>query len=160
LALDDSEHGGEKRQLVLLDDLFISPALSEQHVAPLSLIQQEGDSLGLQGMKSIAELLEQHPLSFVLGDPGAGKSTLINWLMMGFTASGSNQLIHKMGSLVPFAFILRDLDLRVVTDWDSLWQAFEHSNGELLGRIQGETEGLMATLQASGQVLFLFDGLV
>ena len=54
--------------------LFVTPLLHEQAVTP------ESDPAGWPKGQSLLAALERHKRLVILGDPGCGKSTLINWL--------------------------------------------------------------------------------
>lgn len=65
-----------------------------------------GDAVAELGM---ADLLAEHQRLFVLGDPGTGKTTLINSLMLAFSYYGDNLTKLALGKRVPFPLILREL---------------------------------------------------
>jgi len=158
LALDDDDQAGSGKRPVMLEDMFVPPALTPHALTPLSLMEAERNDQAIQGMSNITGMLQQHPWMFVLGDPGTGKSTLITWLMMTLRYSGNHQLKHQVGPLVPFALVLRDLKLQQVRDWDSLWQAFVAANDELMKPMNDNPE-LCQQLAENGQSIFLIDGL-
>ncbi|MDQ6975568.1 MAG: NACHT domain-containing protein, partial [Mariprofundaceae bacterium] len=158
LALDDDDQGGADKRPVMLEDMFVPPALTTHALTSHALMEADRKDKKIQGMSNISGMLQQHPWMFVLGDPGTGKSTLITWLMMTLRYSGSHQLKHQVGSLVPFALILRDLNLQQVQDWDSLWQAFVSANDDLMKPMMNGGE-CCQMLTESGQAIFLIDGL-
>ena len=156
LSLDDA---GEikKQQRVFLRDLFVAPHLSKRHIDPEQVISLEAKSNERPEWQSIVEVLQQHPHSFVLGDPGTGKSTLIHWLMLAFSTSGSNLTKIALGELVPFALILRELPLREVRSFADLWAVFTAHNQEATQAF--ENSNVIEMLLNSGQALILLDGL-
>lgn len=156
LSLDDA---GEikKPQRVFLRDLFVAPHLSKRHIDPEQVISLEAKSNERPEWQSIGDVLQLHPHSFVLGDPGTGKSTLIHWLMLAFSTSGSNLTKIALGELVPFALILRELPLREVRSFEDLWAVFIAHNQEAMQAF--ENSDVIETLLNSGQALILLDGL-
>ena len=160
LSLDDA---GEikKQQRVFLRDLFVAPHLSRRHIDSEQLIQSEIKNAEKPDWQSIVDVLQQHPHSFVLGDPGTGKTTLIHWLMLAFATSGKNLTKIALGELVPFALILRELPLREVKSFADLWQVFTAHNQDAMQAFAQypESYDVIETLLNSGQALILLDGL-
>ncbi|MCI5208592.1 MAG: hypothetical protein D3910_07325, partial [Candidatus Electrothrix sp. ATG2] len=124
LALDDDDRAGKKGKSVLLSKLFVAPKLSASHIRPEQLVEAEHDrNKDMPERQHFTNILKEHQRLFLLGDPGTGKSTLINWLMLELSYSGDSMLKLALGNVVPFAFILRDMKLGGVTSWEGLWQS-------------------------------------
>ncbi len=162
IALDDDDTDAQ-RQAKLLNNLFVLPEFGKRYIAPEQRLSDEAEHKKT-AVLSIYELLKQQPQSFVLGDPGSGKSTLFNWLMLSFSYSSDNLLKLHAGALVPFLFVLRNLDLRSVKDWDSLWDIWlQHCKTQqpTWWQVFANKEGkaLLEQLLSSGQALILVDGL-
>jgi internalin A len=159
LALDDDDRNSSHGKPVLLSKLFVVPKLSSTHIRPDELIDAE-----LNNDKQIAERLPFHSLLkknrrlFLLGDPGTGKSTLINWLMLELSFSGDNLCKSTLGPLVPLAFILRDMDLTEITTWNDLWERWSKANPEF-SKILAKDKDTIKQVFVSGQAILLFDGL-
>jgi len=152
VAIDDNDQAEDGTKAVYLRDLFVRPNLSQYHISPEQMLSKANDKL-----LNIADLLAEHQRLFVLGDAGMGKSTLISSLMLAFSYYTDNLTKIALGKRVPFALILRDLDLKAVTDWQSLWQAFLDHNKTFTEPLNDE-----ATIQQvfdSGQALIMLDGL-
>ena len=160
LSLDDAGEFKPERR-VFLQDLFVAPHLSNRHLDSEHVIRTETQDNKQPDWQSITDILKQHPHSFVLGDPGAGKTTLIHWLMLAFSNSGSNLTKIALGELVPFALILRELPLREVNSFDDLWQVFTARNQDVMQAFEQYPEpyNVIETLLNSGQALILLDGL-
>jgi len=159
LALDDDDREGKGNKPVLLSKLFVPPKLAADHILPEELIFAELDT-----GKKIPErwdfhtILKDHQRLFILGDPGTGKSTLINWLMLELSFSGDNVGKSALGQLVPFSLILRDMELELVDKWADLWQSWLKANPDFAAIIS-QDEATLKQILDSGQTIFLLDGL-
>ncbi|MCI5160824.1 MAG: NACHT domain-containing protein [Candidatus Electrothrix sp. AX5] len=159
LALDDDDRAGKKGKSILLSKLFVAPKLSASHIRPEQLVEAEhGQEKVVPERQHFADVLKEHQRLFILGDPGTGKSTLINWLMLELSYSGDSMLKLALGKVVPFAFILRDMKLSGVTSWEGLWQSWCAAN-PVFGSIMTEDPDTLKQVCSSGQALFLLDGL-
>ncbi len=158
LALDDEDSGAGTQKKVLLNDLFVPLNLTQQHISPDYLIEKEQQNKKALASFTIQQQLQQHQWLFILGDPGTGKSTLMSWLMLALTTSGQNHLKNALGKVVPFALILREMDLSQINSWDDLWQSFLDSRSATTQSLN-ENPALCKQLFACGQSLFLIDGL-
>ncbi|MCX7099433.1 MAG: NACHT domain-containing protein [Methylococcales bacterium] len=157
LSLDDA---GElkKDARVSLRSLYVAPHLAPRHYLPEQIISAEIDENEQPNWQSITDIIAQHPRSFVLGDPGIGKTTLIHSLMLAFTNSGSNLTKIALGELVPIALILRELPLGGISNFDDLLQVHCQHNAELMQPFTDQPT-LINILLNSGQALILLDGL-
>jgi internalin A len=154
VAIDDNDNAENGAKAVFLRDLLVRPNLSKYHVTPEQMVS--GDAVAELG---IADLLAEHQRLFVLGDPGTGKTTLINSLMLAFSYYGDNLTKLALGKRVPFPLILRELPLAKVGSWDDLWQTFLSHNQELLTEpLIRDTDTVNQVLD-SGQALIMLDGL-
>ncbi|CAK8715481.1 hypothetical protein GMJAKD_04620 [Candidatus Electrothrix aarhusensis] len=159
LALDDDDRAGKKGKSILLSKLFVAPKLSAAHIRPEQQVDAEHEQEKVVPERQhFADVLKKHQRLFILGDPGTGKSTLINWLMLELSYSGDSMLKLALGNVVPFAFILRDMKLSNVSSWDDLWQSWCAAN-PAFGPIMEEDRGTLEQVFSSGQALFLLDGL-
>lgn len=152
MALDDSDLNAHGKP-VLLDNLFVPPLLSESYFSPAAIASAEKKRNKPQ-LQEVYHLLRDKPQLFILGDPGAGKTTLIAWLTLAFSYSGENHIKGILGNLVPFPLILRDLNLQGVNSWDALLQVYlDYADGTMR-----KNQQTMRTLLQSGQALFMIDG--
>ncbi len=135
---------------VPLDHLYVEPRLSRERISPDQAPENWPETT------PILDLLEQDHHLVLLGDPGVGKSTLINWIAWQFAQPTENPWIFRYGRLIPLPFILRDLPLGPKTTWDSLLNHFlERPVAQALREDRPLLEGILK----SGQALFLLDGL-
>ena len=107
------------RPSVALDSLFVHPLISKR---PISV---DADPDAWQACESVYAALEQHGRLALLGDPGTGKTTLVDYLTWLLTFYGRpSPLIKRFGWILPVPMVLRELALESVTTFDGLLQAF------------------------------------
>ncbi len=158
VAIDDNDQAENGAQAVYLRELLVRPNLSQYHITPEQMVVGEINKQPLPEL-SIADLLAEHQRLFVLGDPGTGKSTLINSLMLAFSYYTDNLTKLALGKRVPFPLILRELSLDKVSNWDDLWQAFLDHNKQLLTEPLSQDADTVNQVFTSGQALIMLDGL-
>ena len=108
------------RPSVALDSLFVHPLISKR---PISVDADPNE--WLSGCGSVYAALEQHERLVLLGDPGTGKTTLVDYLTWLLTFYGRpSPLIKRFGWILPVPMVLRELALESVTTFDGLLQAF------------------------------------
>lgn len=132
---------------VPLDDLYVGQSISRQYLSAENEPFQHD-------LLSPVQMLLEHRCMVVLGDPGSGKSTLINWfawyLASGFEIRLPNALAHAL----PVPIILRELALSNVTNFsDLLDAALQRPVAEHLDR------RTLYEYINYGSVIFLIDGL-
>ncbi len=158
LSLDDAAEL-YKGKNIYLRDLFVPPHLSDRYLAPEQIISAELQST--PNWQNIVDVIKRHPRCFILGDPGAGKTTLAHWLMLALSYSDNNLTKMELGELVPFALILRELPLQDIKSFDDLWRVFTERNQDVMQAFVQfpESFDVIKTLLNSGQALILLDGL-
>ncbi|MEC7945958.1 MAG: NACHT domain-containing protein [Myxococcota bacterium] len=141
LPLPTPADGGVAPGVPLLD-LYVQPRL------------RPAGKPGADPKELLAVLAEQRQVA-VLGEPGAGRSTLLGWVAHALTDPGRNGVIDGIGRMVPIVFPLRvmPLDDRTRT-LDALMAALRR----LPFWYPGMDEVLPALL-SRGQVLFILDDL-
>lgn len=141
LPLPTPAEGGVAPGVPLLD-LFVQPRLR-----PLGKPGNEPKEL-------LAVLARQRQVA-VLGEPGAGRSTLLGWLAHALTDPGRNGVIDAIGRMVPIVFPLRvmPLDGRIRT-LSALVAALRRLPFWYPGM-----DAVLPALLARGQVLFILDDL-
>jgi internalin A len=133
---------------VVIDELYVHPALSSSYLSPES-DPQKWDT------KSAIDLLLAHKRLVVLGDPGSGKSTLINWLAWYLAAGLSTPLPGGLSEMLPLPMVLRELDLRAVSNFDQLLDAFLAR--PVAEKLRAHKSVVLEYLKA-GKALILIDG--
>ena len=139
------------RPSVFIKSMFVSPLLSKR---PISVDADPND--WQKGCESVYAPLDQHGRLVLLGDPGTGKTTLLDYLTWLLTFAGRpSPLIKRFGWVLPVPMVLRELELESVTTFDGLLQAFlRHPVGEPLR----EGDYLRDRL-AEGRALLMLDGI-
>lgn len=151
LALDDNDRDATGKP-VPLNNLFVPPLLSAQQLKPEDIILMESGK-DKPPLQEVHHALRSHQRLLILGTPGMGKTTLVQWLMLALTYSGDNHVKGALGNVVPFALILRELKLGGVQTWKGLWKIFTEHAGIVLDH------DCIEQLTATGQAVFLLDGL-
>lgn len=133
---------------VPIDQLYIAPALSRSAVSTDARDIPEGEG--------VLALLEEARRLVVLGDPGSGKTTLINWLTWRLAAGLTTPLPAFLQGAIPIPFVLRELDLRAIETFDSLLSALLlRPSAVALKR----DPALLQEALSEGRALVLVDGL-
>ena len=139
------------RPSVAIDSLFVPPLLSKR---PISVDADPND--WPKGCESVYGALERHGRLVLLGDPGAGKTTLVDYLTWLLTFYGRpSPLIKRFGWVLPVPMVLRELELESVTTFDGLLQAHLC---QPVGEPLREGDYLRDRL-AEGRALVMLDGI-
>ena len=137
---------------VVIDRLFVTPLLTRRYVSPDENPQNWAD----EAETPIDALAENRRL-VLLGDPGIGKSTFLNYVAWLLSRPATNALIDRLGWRLPLPMVLRELEVRGVRRFDDLLEAFlnHKMSAPLLG---DDRDYLMRTLD-EGQAFLLLDGI-
>lgn len=140
-----------------IDDLFVTPSLTE---TPVTLADAaEGDDCG----KNLIRELKEHRRLVILGDPGAGKTTLVNWLAWSLTSTETHREINRLfANHVPIPLILRETRIPDFKEGDrepTLEKIFEVFTTQFFAKNLREHIPLLIDLFKRGQLFFLFDGI-
>ena len=104
---------------IIIDRLFVVPVLTRRHVAP-----DENPETWFNDAESLVDTLAKNTPLVLLGDPGIGKSTLLNYVTWLLSRPATNPLIDRLGWRLPLPMVLRELPLRGVNSFDGLLEAF------------------------------------
>lgn len=130
-----------------LERLYVPLNLGPQHVSPDQVEQSE--------KQTIEEVLSERRWVVALGDPGSGKSTLINYLTTTFASRQRHPLVSALGPMIPVPIVLRDFRIAPDISFDGLLDQFLAQpfwSGEL------SRDDLIAVME-TGQALVMLDGL-
>ena len=136
---------------VLIDRLFVEPLLTGRYVSP-----DEDPSSWIDEAETVFNVLKIGKPLILLGDPGTGKSTLLNFLVWLLARPTENTWTEQMGDwLLPVPMVLRELTLRDVTNFHGLLDAFlSHTMSEPL--CEGDYLDYMLN---DGRAFILIDGI-
>ena len=135
---------------IIVDRLYVAPLLTDRYVSP-----DENPAAWTGQAETLMTALTTDKPMVLLGDPGTGKSALVNYLVWLLARPSKNGLVTNIGWRLPIPMILRELRLDGVTDFESLLQAFlDHTMSEPLR----DGVWLHETLSA-GRGFILLDGI-
>ena len=137
---------------VVIDRLFVTPLLTRRYVSP-----DESPGNWADEAETLIDALAENRRLVLLGDPGIGKSTFLNYVAWLLSRPATNALIDRLGWRLPLPMVLRDLPVRGVRNFDGLLEAFlsREMSTPLLG---DERRYLMQTLE-EGRAFLLLDGI-
>ena len=133
-----------------LSDLFVAPLLSAQPVAP------ESPPSSWPTGQDVFSALEKRQRLVVLGDPGSGKSTIINWLAWLLAGGADSVLPPWLEDVLPIPLVARELKLDGVKQFDDLLAAF--LDRPVAAHLKTHRDALVDALE-EGRALILLDGL-
>ncbi len=137
---------------IIIDRLFVTPLLTRRYVSP----DESPENWADEAETLVDALVKGSPL-VLLGDPGIGKSTFLNYVAWLLSRPATNALIERMGWRLPLPMVLRELPVQGVKDFDGLLEAFlsREMSAPLL---EEDRRYLMQTLE-EGRAFLLLDGI-
>ena len=137
---------------VVIDRLFVTPLLTRWYVSP-----DESPENWANEAETLIDALAEDRRLVLLGDPGIGKSTFLNYVAWLLSRPATNALIDRLGWRLPLPMVLRELEVRGVRRFDDLLEAFlNHKMSAPL--LEDDRDYLMRTLD-EGQAFLLLDGI-
>jgi len=130
-----------------IDHLFVQPYLSRTFISP----DWHHDHWGR--LLTLREAIAAHSRLVILGDPGTGKSTIVNWLAYQLSTVCPTLNTYGLADVIPIPFIVRDYGILRGVSWDDLITKFLTIQAHRLL----QSEQLLNILQ-SGNALLMFDG--
>ena len=136
---------------VLIDRLFVEPLLTRRHISP-----DENPSDWLDETETVFDALAKDKPLVLLGDPGTGKSTLLNYLVWSLARPSQPNWTKRWGPwMLPIPMVLRELPLRGLKNFRGLLNAFlSHTMSEPLR--DGE---ILHQALVDGKAFILLDGI-
>ena len=138
---------------IVIDRLFVAPSLTRRYISP----DENPDNWRDEAETLLDAVSDNTPL-VLLGDPGIGKSTLMNQITWLLSRPATNPLIERLGWRLPLPMVLRELPVHGVTDFDGLLEAFLSREMSAPLRDDGGRRYLNQTL-AEGNAFLLLDGI-
>ena len=137
---------------ILIDRLFVTPLLARRYVSP-----DENPKSWADEAETLLGALEENSPLVLLGDPGIGKSTFLNYVAWLLSRPAENALIDRMGWRLPLPMVLRELPVRGITDFDGLLEAF--LGREMSAPLREDDGRYLRQALADGQAFVLLDGI-
>ena len=137
---------------ILIDRLFVTPLLARRYVSP-----DENPESWMGDAETLLDALAENSPLVLLGDPGIGKSTFLNYVAWLLSRPAENALIDRMGWRLPLPMVLRELPLRGITDFDGLLSAF--LDREMSAPLREDGGRYLRQALAEGQAFLLLDGI-
>ena len=134
---------------ISIQELYVGQSVSNNYLSTDH--EPEKDYL-----QSPTNLLVEHHRLVILGDPGSGKSTLVNYLSWVLAKGLDNKLPEQLQQALPVPIILRELPLSEVNSFEELIQAFLNKP---VAKALNDDVDLFWQFVTNNRVLFLIDGL-
>ena len=138
---------------IVIDRLFVAPSLTRRYISP----DENPDNWRNEAETLLDAVVGNTPL-VLLGDPGIGKSTLINQITWLLSRPATNPMIERLGWRLPLPMVLRELQVHGVTEFDGLLEAFLSHEMSAPLRDDDGRRYLNQTL-AEGNAFLLLDGI-
>ena len=100
-----------------IDQLYVLPKVSKERISPEYLASIEMGDLDndMTETENISLTLWENPRLTLLGDPGVGKSTLVQWLICSLCHVKDNFAKEQLGNLFPLILTARKLNKAINT---------------------------------------------
>ncbi len=166
LAMDDQEYTGSSNK-ISLDSLYIFPAASKERIDPDEMVKLSKSEEEAQLLR-LPKIIQENPRVTLLGDPGIGKSTFMQWLTLSLSYPNTNAAKEWFGELLPIELTARKLvipreskdggkDDGSITSTPAFINAIIRSLGPA-GRQLNEASDTFTQRLKAGQAILLVDG--
>ncbi len=133
--------------------LFVNPQLAENYASASSDPKSWPEGMGLFAA------LEKWRQIVVLGDPGAGKTTLSNWLAWRLSAGLVAKLPEVLDDRLPICCVLREMPAHLFADSTEIIDIVLWSARRLLaGKLENLTEQSLRNWVDAGRYILILDG--
>lgn len=133
--------------------LFVNPQLAENYASASSNPKSWPEGMGLFAA------LEKWRQIVVLGDPGAGKTTLSNWLAWRLSAGLVAKLPEALDDRLPICCVLREMPAHLFADNTEIIDLVLWSARRLLaGKLENLTEQSLRNWVKAGRYVLILDG--
>ena len=137
---------------IVIDRLFVTPLLTWRYVSPDESPENWADEA-----ETLIDALTENRRLVLLGDPGIGKSTFLNYVAWLLSRPATNTLIDRLGWRLPLPMVLRELEVRGVRRFDDLLEAF--LNHKMSAPLLEDDRGYLMRTLDEGQAFLLLDGI-
>ena len=137
---------------VVIDRLFVTPLLTRRYVSPDENPQNWADEA-----ETLIDALAENRRLVLLGDPGIGKSTFLNYVAWLLSRPATNALIDRLGWRLPLPMVLREMEVRGARRFDDLLEAF--LNHKMSAPLLVDDRGYLMRTLDEGQAFLLLDGI-
>ncbi len=137
---------------IIIDRLFVTPLLTRRYVSP----DESPENWADEAETLVDALVEDSPL-VLLGDPGIGKSTFLNYVAWLLSRPATNALLDRLGWHLPLPMVLRELPVQGVKDFDGLLEAF--LSREMSAPLLEEDRRYLMQKLEEGRAFLLLDGI-
>lgn len=130
-----------------IQNLFVLPKISSTWISADRAAESWSDRYSVLDALSVSNFM------IILGEPGGGKSTLLNWLAWRLAGG---KYPKELGPLIPLPMVLRDLNLGSMKNWEDLLTSFlSHPMAAALA----SSKPFVDEVLSEGQALVLIDGI-
>ena len=137
---------------IVIDRLFVAPLLTRRYVSP-----DENPENWIDEATTLIDALVEDKRLVILGDPGIGKSTFLNYVSWLLSRLATNALVERLGWCLPLPMVLRELPVRGVKDFDGLLRAF--LSRDMCAPLRKDDGCYLRQALADGQAFLLLDGI-
>jgi internalin A len=133
-----------------IHQLFVEQYLTTEQVEPTA-----DEDKTTEKNYAVSYIAKHNPM-VLLGDPGSGKSTLVNWIASELALNNHTKVKDALGTLLPVPIVLRELEIGQDIDWNGMLDAL--CRHHMLKQLP-EARQIIETWLTEGKAMVLVDGL-